>query len=417
MFKINELWTKHETDCQNGQNTRENKLLFNEIKCDLLFCLYTIHFYFFPNIYYFLTVFLEKIALAHLENWSKRLQNCFCLFDNVLKEGRSSCYCDRKERLVCHYKIRYRVRLDERESFCFCLIVCDPRWPCCRFWYYEKTDRGSEREKKEKTVKIRKCSEKEKKRGESRCHHSGAPPPGEAQWERVPQHLPVQLAAASLPGEQGDRQRECYGGGRGQGVSPPCLSIPLSYPPLSLSLSLSLSINKLFAFERALPVKKKKKRPPHMKANVRGKGRLWQRLMKGKRTVLIFTDNTGFFFLFFFLYPAGFRVGNFWIRRMEQETVTLALVNLKSSCDTKKKEKKAPLIFFTHTDVMKEKSKLQQNQRSHLFSYVIIYLHNTRKERALNSHSIGPDSKTRICRWAAHFEQNRKLTLSAKLLI
>ena len=274
MFKINELWTKHETDSQNGQNTRENKLLFNEIKCDLLFCLYTIHFYFFPNIYYFLTVFLEKIAFAHLENWSKRLQNCFCLFDNVLKEGRSSCYCDRKERLVCHYKIRYRVRLDERESFCFCLIVCDPRWPCCRFWYYEKTDRGSERErergKKEKTVKIRKCSEKEKKRGESRCHHSGAPPPGEAQWERVPQHLPVQLAAASLPGEQGDRQRECYGGGRGQGVSPPCLSIPLSYPPLSLSLSLSLSPSTSFLHLKELCQSKKKKKAPAHESKCQG---------------------------------------------------------------------------------------------------------------------------------------------------
>ena len=151
-----------------------------------------------------------------------------------------------------------------------------------------------------------------------------------------------------------------------------------------------------------------------MKANVRGKGRLWQR----QRTVQIFTDDTGFFI--YFLHPAGCRVGNFWMRRMEQETVTLALVNLRSSCEWDEKNK-STLDLFTHTDVLKEKSKLWQNPRSHLFSHVIIYWHNTCKGfyRAglFNSYSIGPDSKTRTCRWARHFVQNGKLTLSRMLLI
>lgn len=105
---------------------------------------------------------------------------------------------------------------------------------------------------------------------------------------------------------------------------------------------------------------------------------------------------------------------------MEQETVTLALVNLKSSCEWDE-QKKSTLDLFTHTDVLKEKSKLWQNPRSHSFTHVITYWHNTSKgyywAGLFNSYSIGPDCKTRICRWAGQFEQNRKRTLSRMLLI
>ncbi len=64
----------------------------------------------------------------------------------------------------------------------------------------------------------------------------------------LPQHLLCQLAATSLPGESDHPQRQCWGGGREQGVSP-SLSVPFH-------TSFSLFSSACFAFERALPVKK-----------------------------------------------------------------------------------------------------------------------------------------------------------------
>lgn len=64
----------------------------------------------------------------------------------------------------------------------------------------------------------------------------------------MPRHLPRQLAATTLPGEQNDRQREVSGGGGGQGVS--------LHPSVCPFIPSFLSLHPSFAFERTVPVKK-----------------------------------------------------------------------------------------------------------------------------------------------------------------
>lgn len=85
----------------------------------------------------------------------------------------------------------------------------------------------------------------------------------------ISSHLPTWRAGESTEGVLARWQ--------GRGCISPSLSVSF-HALLSLSPSLSICspLSWSFAFERALPVKN----PQHMKANVRGKGRLWLRCIK-----------------------------------------------------------------------------------------------------------------------------------------
>lgn len=123
------------------------------------------------------------------------------------------------------------------------------------------------------------CSEERSM--ESRCSPSGAPPPGEAQLGCVPQHLRLQLAATSLPGEQ----RGSTKAGLGRWQETGCVSAVPFHTLFSVSPSTS------FAFERAVPVKKK---APAHESKCQGQRASLTEPHQRQRTILILRNNKGF---------------------------------------------------------------------------------------------------------------------------